>query len=241
MRLLMTRPRAASERFVARIRPETRDRVSVIHSPLLAIRPLPGDIDLDGIRGLIFTSANAVCIASSRIATRDLPCFCVGETTTGAAQSAGWTAQCAGATSEALVAGLLRSRPASPLLHLRGLHTRGDPAAILTGSGLTVRDQAIYDQQLVDFSPEARAALVGDEPVIAPVFSPRSARQFAGTAKITAPLWLVALSDAVAQPLLSLPYQQLKVAKTPSNGAIHKALAKMIAKAARVESARDAL
>ncbi|MEY8839765.1 uroporphyrinogen-III synthase, partial [Cribrihabitans sp. XS_ASV171] len=215
MNLLMTRPKAASERFVAQLPDEVRSFLNPIYSPLLDLQPTETSIDLNDTRGLIFTSMNGVNVAARQIVERDMPAFCVGHATTHAAQQAGWDARFAGESSEVLIANLLRDRPATPLLHLRGEYSRGRLAETLTRLGLSVREAIIYEQRLLPFSDEALAALAGKQPVLAPLFSPRTARQFADLHRGQAPLWLAALSEAVAKPLESLPFERLKIAKRP--------------------------
>ncbi|MCG7520368.1 uroporphyrinogen-III synthase [Ruegeria sp. Ofav3-42] len=231
----MTRPRAASERFVAQLPTRVRSRVDVIYSPILEILPLRVEIDTDGVRGLIFTSANSVNAAASLGVRRDLPAFCVGPATTGTAKGAGWDAMMVGNTAEELVAYLLKHRPESPLLHLRGEHTRGNVAGRLTESGLTVHEEVVYQQRLLPLTSEAADAAAGDRPVIAPLFSPRTARQFAEIWAGPAPLWLVAISEATAEPLNSLAYERLKIAKEPTPKKMRKAVKKLVKHAMRVE------
>ncbi|MBO9446103.1 uroporphyrinogen-III synthase [Ruegeria sp. R14_0] len=231
----MTRPRAASERFVAQLPTRVRSRVEVIYSPILEIRPLNVVVDTGETRGLIFTSANSVNAAASLGVRRDLPAFCVGTATTGTAKGAGWDATMVGYTAEELVAYLLKHRPESPLMHLRGEHTRGNVAGRLTESGLTVHEQVVYQQRLLPLTSEAAAAAAGDRPVIAPLFSPRTARQFAEIWTGPAPLWLVAISEATAEPLYSLEYQRLKIAKEPTPKKMRKAVKKLVKHAMRVE------
>ncbi len=232
----MTRPRAASERFVAQLSARTRSRVQVIYSPILEIKPLPVQVEAVGIQGLIFTSANAVNAAASLGVERGLPAYCVGPATTGTARAAGWDARMAGATAEELVAYLLKHRPISPLLHLRGEHSRGNVAERLTESGLTVQEQVVYQQRVLPLTPEAAAAAIGDAPVIAPLFSPRTARQFADIWSGSAPLWLAAISQATADPLNSLTCARLKIAREPTPKKMRKAVKKLVKHAMRVES-----
>ncbi|CUK14049.1 uroporphyrinogen-III synthase [Ruegeria denitrificans] len=231
----MTRPRAASERFVAQLPARTRSRVKVIYSPILEIKPQPVNVDASDVRGLIFTSANGVNAAVSLGLRREMPAFCVGPATTSTAKSAGWTAQMAGATAEELVANLLKHRPDSPLLHLRGEHSRGNVATRLTESGLTVREQAVYQQRLLPLTPEAIEAANSKEPVITPLFSPRTARQFADVWAGSAPLWLASISETTAEPLYSLDYVRLKIAKAPTPKKMRKAVKKLVKHAMRVE------
>ena len=189
---------------------------------------------------MIFTSANGVNAAAALGVDRDLPAWCVGPVTTRTAQSAGWAAQMVGATAEELVAGLLRIRPRSPLLHLRGEHSRGHIAERLTGSGLTTHAQPIYQQHLLPLSDEASIAAEGDQPVIVPLFSPRSARHFAEVWTGSAPLWLAAISEATADPLYSLGFETLKIAAEPNPDKMQKAVKKLVKRAMRVEGAADA-
>ncbi len=238
--LLMTRPRAASERFVAQLPIRVQERVTPIYSPLLEIHPTSARVKTKGVSGIIFSSANGVNAAASMNVTRKVPAFCVGPATTVSAQAAGWTARMMGETAEELVAGLLNLRPATPLLHLRGEHSRGNVAERLTQSGLTTYEQAIYQQNLLDFTDQARAAMCENTPVIAPIFSPRTARQFADLWSGSAPIWVAAISEATAEPLKTLKYKRLRIAKKPTPKKMRKAVKKLVKDALRVEGAVDA-
>lgn len=220
---------------MAQLPTRTRTRVEVIHSPILEIKPLAVQVSTTDVQGLIFSSANAVNAAASLGIRRDLPAYCVGSTTTGTAKGAGWEAHMVGATAEELVAALLQIRPRSPLLHLRGEHSRGDVAERLTELGVTTREEVVYRQHLLPLSAEAQRVLHGDRPVIAPIFSPRTARQFADIWTGTAPLWLAAISEATAEPLKTLGYARLQIAKQPTPKKMRKAVKKLVKHAMRVE------
>ena len=58
--LLLTRPRAQSQAFAEVLAARLPGRFRPVISPLLEIVPLPAPLDLDGLQGLIFTSANGV-------------------------------------------------------------------------------------------------------------------------------------------------------------------------------------
>lgn len=121
--LLMTRPLAAAERFVAGLPQGARAGLQVIYAPLMQIRPIQAMVSLDGVKGVIFTSANGVEAASRETAVR-LPAFCVGERTAVAAVNAGWQVLSLGQCADELVGRLLQKPPKAPLLHLRGAHVR---------------------------------------------------------------------------------------------------------------------
>lgn len=238
--LLMTRPRAASERFVALLPTALRDRITPVYAPLIGIEPVAGRIACENARGVIFTSANGVAMAGRLGGPGTLPCFCVGQETTRAAQRAGWQAQFAGVNADALIETLTRQRPDAPLLHLRGAHARGDIAGRLTAAGLQTREQAIYDQRLLPLTDEAARLLDGDGPVIVPVFSPRTARHFADLHEGAAPLFLAAISAAAAEPLEILRCSALIVAERPDAAAMAVAVEKLATQASRLEGATDA-
>ncbi|MGV6803184.1 MAG: uroporphyrinogen-III synthase [Ruegeria sp.] len=231
----MTRPRAASERFVAQLPVRVQSRIRVVYSPLLDIQPIPVDVDTSGINGLIFSSANAVNVAASLGVRRDIPAYCVGPVTTETAQIAGWASRMVGGTAEELVANLLSLRPLGPLMHLRGEHGRGNIAERLTDLGLTVRELPIYTQNLLPLTPEAADAAAGPGPIIAPIFSPRSARQFANVWPEQAPLLIAAISEATAEPLENLNIRRLKIAKRPTPKKMRKAVKKLVKYAMRLE------
>lgn len=225
--LLMTRPRNGAERFVNSLPPQVLRDFPPVFSPLIRIEIADEETEADGIAGLIFTSANGVVAAAPKLTDRNLPTFCVGHATQAAANSQGWQARCLGENADALVRNLLSGRPATPLLHLHGRHARGDIAERLTAAGLLCRAQVVYDQVLQPLTTQAIQLLGDPGPVIVPVFSPRTARQFAKLCPDTANIYLIALSDAVAEPLKHLNFQRLVVAAKPDAAAMADAVAKI--------------
>lgn len=238
--LLMTRPQAEAARFVAQLPDHIRARVDVCYAPLIRIVPLDVQVSLIGVRALIFTSGHAVRLASDLIGARDLSVFCVGKATTQAAIDAGWAAKHSGATADELVEKLVKDHPDGPILHLSGVHTRGAISHRLTAAGISTTSQALYDQQQNPLSDLALSRLKGSIPVIAPFFSPRTARHFAGLIPSRAPLWLAAFSDAVANPLKSLTYRRLIICSRPNSVAMYTAIENLLNDAGRVESSPNA-
>ncbi|MCL6283535.1 uroporphyrinogen-III synthase [Ruegeria sp. 2012CJ41-6] len=236
----MTRPRAAAERFIDGLPVAVSAQLSPIFSPLIQIRPLDVVPELAGVGALVFTSANAVAVAAENIRSRDLACHCVGPATTEAARNAGWHATQSGDNAQQLIGTLTKEKPIGPLMHLRGVHARGNVAETLSRAGVPCGEQAIYDQSLRPLNDAAVEVLAGSEPVIAPFFSPRTARQFADTANPCAPLWLIALSPAVAEPLETLPFQDMAIAGGPNSAAMGKSVEMSLKRANRVEGRPDA-
>jgi uroporphyrinogen-III synthase len=211
----MTRPRPDSERFFKNLPESVSARLKTVYSPLIKIGHLNDQIVLSDMAGVIFSSANSVEAVARQIRFADIPCYCVGEATTRLATEHGWQATCMGATSDGLVQTMIDRRVIGPLLHLSGAHARGDIAERLTAAGCQTRRQIVYDQQTQLLSTEACDHLNGEEPVIVPLFSPRTAQCFADQWAATAPVHAIALSAAVAEPIEGLPLASLRIAASP--------------------------
>ncbi|NOX74623.1 MAG: uroporphyrinogen-III synthase [Alphaproteobacteria bacterium] len=174
--ILLTRPLAQSTAYKATLEAEFGARVAVIVSPLLKIKPVAADIDLAGVRHLLFTSVNGVEAYTRLTNRRDIAALCVGARTTAAAQAAGIEARSADGSADDLVA--LAQSQTGPFLYARGVHMARDIAAQLRAGGQRVKEVVTYDQQPLSLTPKAKAALTGDVPCLVPLFSPRSARLF---------------------------------------------------------------
>ncbi len=233
--LLLTRPQTASQRFLDGLNATVRSHLTPVISPLIEIVALNETVNFEDLGGFIITSANGVASAVRLDAPRDIPCYCVGAETTRAAVRAGWKATMVGRNAGELVSALSALRPQRPLLHLSGKHRRGDIASRLTAAGCPADEIAVYDQRLLPFTEQALAALDGRDPVFVPLFSPRTARQFADLYKGRAPLCIAALSRAVAEPLKHLEYKELRVCDQPDAHSMTALLEKMWADGWRVE------
>lgn len=229
-RLLLTRPRPESQRFL-RMLQQTMPHLRAVISPLIDIvlQPPPPDV-ADTAGGLIFTSLNGVRGFVKGCARRDLPVWCVGARTASRARAAGFTQiHTASGDARALLDLLTgtpsaRSPRAAPLLHLRGAHVAAPIAARLVDLGLPARDHVVYDQQPVPLDSAAAALMAGADPVVAPIFSPRTARLFVAELEAlsgpSAELHVVAISDAAAAPLTGLEAVHLSVADQPNAEAV---------------------
>ncbi|MFV0513481.1 MAG: uroporphyrinogen-III synthase [Jhaorihella sp.] len=231
----MTRPRDDSLRFVAALPPELRGRLAPVYSPLIRIEPRSREIEFGDARAIVFSSRNGVAAAAALTGRRDLPCYCVGEATSAAARAAGWQAQCAGPDARTLLRNFAASPPPFPLVHLRGAHASVDISAELSRAGCAARAQAIYDQLLLPLNDAAKSVLAGPRPVIVPLFSPRTARHFVDVHRGSAPLYLAALSDAVAAPLRAMVHTALETAARPDAEAMIDSIGDLVEQVNRVE------
>ncbi len=219
--LLLTRPLDSAMRFSNEVRAMV-EIGPVIVSPVLEIVPTGAIADLGGATGVIFSSANAVKFADDG---RRIPAFCIGPRTTEAANAKGFDAQQVGANSKELIEFLRKSRPSGPLLHLRGEHSHGAIAATLSAEGLNISEAVLYQQQHLPLTEEALTAIKGERPVILPLFSPRSARLFFEQAHVSAPLWVVSISEDVHRIAKSYGAFRQIVANQPVGAAMCAAVA----------------
>lgn len=210
--LLLTRPAASSVRFAVQLEPAVATRADLLISPLLEIVPLDVPVDLKGYAGVIFTSANGV---SQAPAGDGRPAYCVGRKTAQAASAKQWQVKGTALDAAGLVH-LMKESAQAPLLHLCGVHHRGDVAETLTGLGVQTDRNEIYDQQPLALTDAAQLALGGEGPVILPLFSPRTAAYLAAQARSLRDVFVVAMSAAVADPLKGYPFTGIQILKRPT-------------------------
>lgn len=222
-RLLLTRP----EEDAARLRRDLEARRFAIDTaPLLRIQPLPAELALDGVCGLLVTSANGLRAFTAQSARRDLTVYAVGEASARAASAAGFADVHAAGGDVGSLAALVRAK-ADPrqgmLLHVAGETLAGDLKAMLEAAGFQVARVTLYRAEAASALPAAvAAALHAGEYDGVLFFSPRTAATFAGLAPKMAPGRIAAycLSAAVAQGLTGLPWRRVAVAASPSEAAL---------------------
>jgi uroporphyrinogen-III synthase len=199
--------------------------------PLIDIRLQDGEpISLEGVQGLLATSANGVRALARRSDERRLPLWAVGDATARCAGDLGFVSiSSAGGDVAALAALVERSAVAAagPLVHVAGSETAGDLAGRLGSRGFAVRRLVLYKAVPVEaFSPGLRAALAERRLGLGLFFSPRTARCFARLAVAEearegcAAMVAYGLSDAVAAELRELPWRRLVVAGQPTQSAL---------------------
>jgi uroporphyrinogen-III synthase len=220
--ILLTRPLAQSQRFADQIG-------GALISPLMRPEFLSPMLPSGDFTAIVLTSETGV-EAARRISAAGtaLPnrAFCVGNRTAEAARAAGFDASSAAGAVNNLLAYILAAAPVGRLLLLRGQDSVGDLEQRLILAGIETVSQIIYRQIVQSLSGEAIAVLQAPSPVILPIFSPRSARIFAAELRrvaAKAPIWLAALSPAVAEAF-DFPTVYTEIATRPDSPAMLQAV-----------------
>jgi uroporphyrinogen-III synthase len=108
------------------------------------------------------------------------------------------------------------------------VHARGQVAEKLQKAGLDVSRVALYDQKLLPLNDEARQAIENGASVLVPLFSPRTAGQFAEQCADPTRVHVIALSAAIADNLGELAVASLEIAGHPTSQEVCAILEKVI-------------
>jgi uroporphyrinogen-III synthase len=226
MRVLVTRPIDDANETAALLRQRGHDPIV---APLLEVRYHDGHpLHLDGIQGLLATSANGVRAFARRTSRRDVAVFAVGSQTAQAARDAGFCDVCNADGNAGTLAQTVQAiaRPSDgPLLHAAGAEAEGRLAAALTAAGFAVRTEVLYDVPAVtDLPPAAGDAFPTLDAVL--IFSARSAQAFVDCVAglDTSHLIAVAISPAAAKPLSARAFREVRVAAHPNQASVLDAL-----------------
>lgn len=235
--ILLTRPEPAARAFAQGLA-HLRDRAEIVISPLMQTvwttpAALPAGMP-------IFTSQNGVQGFMRAGGTAHGPCWCVGPATARAARQAGFDPRLGGGTAEALGNDIIASGDPGPFVHIRGVHARGDLAGRLAQAGCDVAQAIVYDQQPRSLTARAAALLESEKPVILPLFSPRTAAQFAQVHHGPAPLLVAAISPAVATALTGCTTTQIEIAAQPDASEMRNTVERLFDAALRLEGPRAA-
>lgn len=226
--LLLTRPEAQSRRFAAQFTVRFGKNWPIVIAPLQEIVALGAVVP--EARELIFTSENAVAPLVALSPSAGRRAWCVGARTARVAAQAGFSVVCTGGNAQALVAEILAARPVGPLLHARGRHVASSVADTLNSAGIETFEVRVYDQIAQPMPANGAALLRGTVPVLAPVFSPRSAQLFAeAAAGASAQLMIAAISAAAAKPCRALRPAGLEIAAQPDANGVLAAVARLLA------------
>ena len=214
-RIVLTRPKAAAERFAERLlamRPDAR----VIVSPILAIS-YRASVQVPVADRLVFTSVHGV-EGYARLNGDKLPAYCVGEKTAKAARAMGCEVVAVKQSSAELET-ILVEDSANCLLHVRGAHVAGQLAQQIEN----LVEVVVYDQPAQVLTKEAVEALSGESPVVLPLFSPRSAREVGKKIEPTVPLFAAFMSDSVKEQFAGVQLEQSRIVPTASGSAMLEA------------------
>lgn len=234
--VLLTRPAKQSARFAGALRDRFGATLSILIDPRMEIihNRVAAAQALDGAGGAIFTSENGVDACADAGIAPHLPAFCVGPRTAKAAEAAGFDAHCGPGDAAGLIAAIVQHgwpKHAAPLVHLHGAHVTGDVSGALVADGISAHSAVVYDQKACPGSHEARSLLAGRTPVILPLFSPRSAKLLTDDlADSRAPVWIAAISPAVAQAVNvhSAAKLQIRVAPRPDADGLIAVIAELL-------------
>ncbi|MEO1948652.1 uroporphyrinogen-III synthase [Thioclava sp.] len=226
--LLVTRPAVAAEGFVEAFRNRFGQDWPVIVSPLTEIEPL--DTPIPEFQTAIFTSQNAVAAFQRLAQGQGRRAYCVGQRTAQAAREAGFDAIAGPGDAEALSEMIAQRELGGKLLFLRGEQVAFDLENRLTSAGIETESAIIYRQVSRPLSGEAQAALRASRPVLVPIFSPNAADRFLNSMPDAPkpPLFVAAMSEAVASRLKSASLCHLEVASHPDAQGMLDALAVLL-------------
>lgn len=237
-RALVTRPLEDAGPVVAALR---RRGIACMVEPMLRIVPLPAPvIDLDGVQGLVVTSANGARAFAAACRRRDLPVYAVGEASAAAARQLGFSPVESADGDVAALADLVAHHAvpgAGALFHPAGRVSAGDLAGRLEALGFSLRRSRLYEARPADaFSAPLKAALAAlrDGGEAAPAaglrwvlfFSPRTAASFvslsetAGLADACRRLIALCLSRNVAAAADAIEWRAVAVAARPEQEAL---------------------
>lgn len=212
--LLLTRPLALSERTAERVRAALPD-ASIVISPIMEIRQVSEVPDLGEYAGVILTSQNAASMLPPSPGVR---AYTVGAKTARAATDKGLRVEAIFENAEDMVWHLDAK---GPLLHLHGTHTRGDVAKKLSSAGIVTKSHLLYSQDTLKLTAKARAALMSNDPVILPLFSPRSAALVAKACSNSgANLHPLSMSPAVRQSWFEQTGRDCQILSSPTSDAM---------------------
>lgn len=229
--ILLTRPRAASERFAETLKTAIREAqvtICPLMEPSQVLQSLSSFADVEHV---VFTSGQAVSVFAKLTEARTCHAWCVGDRTAQAARDIGLAATSASGDADRLVAVLTAAKPEGLILHLRGKHTRGDIARRLQDAGLKCEETIAYEQVSLAPSKAFQDIVSGPRKIVAPLFSPRSARLFIDACHdrdAAAIIQPVCLSEAVAGELASSRFLPAIIADRPDAAALIRAIRKAI-------------
>jgi uroporphyrinogen-III synthase len=196
--VLITRPTRQAQVFAAELEEGFGGPVQTVISPLMEVVDLPVEGSFDDVSHVVFTSANGVAQTDRLNIPKTAIAWGVGAKTTKPAQDIGFETREAEGSNEKIVTLIVAARPVGRMVHIRGAYVAGDVTGALAQQGVICETVVAYDQKETAPSQAALDVLRGENPVIVPLFSPRTAKLFEKIGDFHAPLHLVVISEAVS-------------------------------------------
>ena len=221
--ILITRPTADAERFLAILRAES--------GPFNAIMCLAFGFEEVSRETARFDAA----VFSSRVGVSYAPAgkgrtaYCVGDSTAQAAQDAGYVSMSANGSAEELVALILRQSPVGSLHHIRGEISRGNVTERLAAQGINCTDVIAYRKVPLSPPPNVTEALRSAAQLVIPLFSAETVSILASWAAPLEGRFVVAISDLVAEAAQALKPAVTSVSERPDMRGMAAATARLIA------------
>lgn len=223
---LLTRPLLQSRRFAAQLTARFGD-VPITIAPLMQPLELSFVQPKGPFDAVIFTSETGVAFARG---VTDLPplAYCVGDHTAKAARAAGFDAISAKGDWRDLLSAIGTQH--NRLLYLHAQEASPDLPKSLIFAGIDTVSVPIYCQEPLALTPQACLILAQNAPVIAPIFSARSARLLGahlGQTPCRAPILVAALSAQVAQAI-GFPVHKIAIATAPNGQSLIGAISQLL-------------
>lgn len=228
MRVLVTRPgedgTALAELLGAR-------GVDPLVEPLLTIKQIEGAaLELKDVQAILLTSANGVRALARRSEKRDIPVFAVGDATATTARSSGFTQVHSAAGNVETLADLVKEmlKPKDgPLLHVAGSSVAGDLVGLIEAAGFKCAREKLYEAVTERSLNSSTIAAIKDNHIDAvALYSPRSAEIFvelirkARLVRSCQKIIAICLSQAVADKIAELHWQEVHIAAEPNQDAL---------------------
>lgn len=214
--LVLTRPLSATRRLLSSLEQQVEGPISHVISPVVDIKAfgewpaLPDDTDI------ILTSEQAV-----RGDLSGHVVHCVGDRTAEVATANGAVVDIIALEAKELLKRLLGLPKDRSFMHLCGSHKAMDVTARLIAEGRKAVDRQVYAQVAQPLSEQARSILEGEQPVVLPLYSPRSARLVGeGLQAPGARLHVIAMSNAVASEWQKVTGGDCEVVEHPTGDAM---------------------
>lgn len=217
MNILITRPIGQSQRFFRHLIENFGTRVNIVISPIMKIKPLIVNIDVNEFDGIIFTSENAVRAFKKLAISTKKDIFCVGRQTAKCAQRIGLSVAQTEKDTTDLIGFLFKNKIQARLLYLCGDNISVDLTKALSTSSIRVSSKVIYEQAPMKLTREAIKILSQENPLLIPIFSERSghllSKQF--TKKMISPRIAVCLSHQIANNIAQYEYDKVLTSQNP--------------------------